>query len=50
MAAAPSILFIPDRNRDDVPDGEPEVVLDGFDSDRVRHNVVNGLRWGPDGW
>ena len=50
VAAAPSILFIPDRNRDDVPDGEPEVVLDGFDSDRVRHNVVNGLRWGPDGW
>ena len=50
VAAAPHILFLPDRNRDDVPDGEPEVVLDGFDSDRVRHNVVNGLRWGPDGW
>ena len=49
-ACAPNILFIPDRNGDDVPDAEPEVVLDGFDNDRVRHNIVNGLKWGPDGW
>ncbi|MBC8243988.1 MAG: hypothetical protein H8E20_06315 [Verrucomicrobia bacterium] len=49
-ACAPNILFIPDRNGDDVPDGKPEVVLDGFDNDRVRHNIVNGLKWGPDGW
>ena len=48
-ACAPNILFIPDRNGDDVPDAEPEVVLDGFDNDRVRHNIVNGLKWGPDG-
>jgi len=47
---APHLLFIPDRNRDDVPDGPPEVVLDGWDEDVVRHNIVNGLRWGPDGW
>lgn len=46
----PNLLFIPDRNRDDVPDGPPEVVLDGFDRDAVRHNFANGLRWGPDGW
>ncbi len=46
----PRLLFIPDRNRDDVPDGPPEVVLDGFDRDGVRHNFANGLRWGPDGW
>ncbi len=46
----PNLLFIPDRNQDDVPDGPPEVVLNGFDADRVRHNLVNGLRWGPDGW
>src|SRR3954463_1062507 len=25
----PQLLFIPDRNRDDVPDGAPEVMLDG---------------------
>ncbi len=49
-ACAPNILFIPDRNGDDVPDAEPEVVLDGFDNDKVRHNIVNGLKWGPDGW
>jgi putative membrane-bound dehydrogenase-like protein len=46
----PRLLFIPDRNGDDVPDGEPQVVLDGFDDGAVRHNIANGLRWGPDGW
>jgi putative membrane-bound dehydrogenase-like protein len=49
-ACAPNILFLADRNNDDQPDGEPEVILDGFDTDKVRHNIVNGLRWGPDGW
>lgn len=49
-ACAPNILFLADRNGDDQPDGEPEVILDGFDTDKVRHNIVNGLRWGPDGW
>jgi len=47
---APHLLFIPDANRDDVPDGKPVVVLDGFDASAVRHNIVNGLKWGPDGW
>jgi putative membrane-bound dehydrogenase-like protein len=47
---APNLLFIPDRNGDDVPDGKPVVMLDGWDDDAVRHNIVNGLRWGPDGW
>ncbi|MFG0295107.1 MAG: PVC-type heme-binding CxxCH protein [Maioricimonas sp. JB045] len=47
---APHLLFIPDRDGDDVPDGPPEIVLDGFDGDSVRHNIVNGLKWGPDGW
>ena len=49
-ACAPNILFLADRNGDDQPDGVPEVILDGFDTDKVRHNIVNGLRWGPDGW
>lgn len=47
---APHLLFIPDADRDDVPDGPPIVVLDGWDGDSIRHNIVNGLRWGPDGW
>jgi putative membrane-bound dehydrogenase-like protein len=46
----PNLLFLPDRDGDDVPDGAPEVVLDGWDTDAVRHNIANGLRWGPDGW
>ncbi|MBC8002388.1 MAG: c-type cytochrome, partial [Opitutaceae bacterium] len=46
----PNLLFIPDRNHDDVPDGDHEIVLDGFDFIKARHTVANGLRWGPDGW
>lgn len=49
VTSAPNLLFIPDRDKNDVPDGEPVVVLEGF-STRARHNMVNGLRWGPDGW
>ncbi|HEX6986731.1 MAG TPA: PVC-type heme-binding CxxCH protein, partial [Planctomycetaceae bacterium] len=44
-----TLSHIPDRNRDDVPDGEPTVHLDGFTLE-AEHNVVNGLLWGPDGW
>lgn len=47
---APHLLFIPDRNQDDIPDGEPEVLLEGWNAHAVQHNVVNGLKWGPDGW
>ena len=47
----PRLLFVPDRDGDDVPDGPPEVVLDGFDVPPENyHNFANGLRWGPDGW
>jgi len=47
----PQLLFIPDRNGDDIPDSEPEVVLDGFTVAKSNyHNFANGLRWGPDGW
>jgi putative membrane-bound dehydrogenase-like protein len=46
----PHLVFIPDQDGDDRPDGDPVIVLDGFDTDRVQHNIANGLRWGPDGW
>src|SRR5437588_4047450 len=47
----PQVLFIPDRNGDDVPDGAPEIVLDGFTVPPENyHNFANGLRFGPDGW
>ncbi len=47
---APNLLFIPNRNGDDKPSGPPEVLLDGFNFKTIGHNIVNGLRWGPDGW
>ena len=49
VAAIPNLLFIPDRNGDDVPDGEPIILLDGW-SLRIEHNAPSSLRWGPDGW
>lgn len=45
----PYLLFYPDRNNDDVPDGDPDVLLSGFGLEDT-HSVVNSLRWGPDGW
>ena len=50
VLCAPQLLFIPDRNHDDIPDGPPQVLLDGWNDNVVRHNIVNGLMWGPDGW
>ena len=46
----PQLLFIPDADEDAVPDGDPIVMLDGFETANTRHNFANGLRWGPDGW
>ncbi|MGC3970347.1 MAG: hypothetical protein QM775_24350 [Pirellulales bacterium] len=46
----PNLLFIPDANRDDKPDGPPVVKLDGFDGGSGSHTPANGLKWGPDGW
>lgn len=45
----PYLLFYPDRNNDDIPDGDPEVRLQGFGLEDT-HSVVNSLQWGPDGW
>jgi putative membrane-bound dehydrogenase-like protein len=46
----PNVIFIPDKDRDDVPDGPPTVILDGWNDGKIGHCVVNGLQWGPDGW
>jgi putative membrane-bound dehydrogenase-like protein len=46
---APYLLFYPDRNGDDIPDGDPEVLLRGFGMEDA-HSVANSLTWGPDGW
>jgi putative heme-binding domain-containing protein len=45
----PYLLFYPDANGDDVPDGPPQVRLQGFGLEDT-HSVANGLAWGPDGW
>ena len=50
LCSTPNLVFIPDRDGDDVPDGPPEVVLDGWDVIKAQHNVFNSLAWGPDGW
>jgi len=49
MLQVPYLLFYADRNRDDVPDGDPDVLLTGFGMEDA-HSVANSLTWGPDGW
>jgi putative heme-binding domain-containing protein len=46
---APYLLFYPDKDRDDVPDGDPEVLLEGFGMEDAQ-SMANHLTWGPDGW
>lgn len=45
----PYLLFYPDRDRDDHPDGYPKVLLEGFGMQDA-HSVANSLTFGPDGW
>ena len=45
----PYLMFYPDKNGDDIPEGPPEVRLAGFGLEDT-HSVANGLVWGPDGW
>src|SRR4051812_34968540 len=47
--AAPGLLFIPDKNHDDVPDSAPQILLDGFGYQDT-HECLNSFLWGPDGW
>ncbi len=49
VGQSPYLLFYPDRNHDDRPDGDPEVLLTGFGLQDA-HAVVNSMTWGPDGW
>ncbi|MCA9041971.1 MAG: hypothetical protein KDA65_16575 [Planctomycetaceae bacterium] len=45
----PYLLFYPDRNQDDIPDSEPEVLLTGFGMEDTS-SLSNSLIFGPDGW
>ena len=49
VGAAPYLAFIPDRDGDDVPDAEPEILLDGWGYQDT-HETLNAFTWGPDGW
>ncbi len=49
VGAAPHLLFIPDRDADDRPDGPPQVLLDGW-GQHDTHETLNSFVWGPDGW
>lgn len=49
IGAAPELLFIPDRDRDDRPDGPAQVLLDGWGLQDT-HETLNSFTWGPDGW
>jgi putative membrane-bound dehydrogenase-like protein len=49
VGQAPYLLFYPDRDHDDRPDGDPEVLLTGFGLQDA-HATVNSMTWGPDGW
>lgn len=51
LMCPPQLLFIPDADGDLVPDGPPQVKLDGFRVGQENyHNFANGLSFGPDGW
>ena len=50
VMSPPNFLFIPDRDGDDKPDSDAQVLLDGIGIKESRHNLANGFTWGPDGW
>lgn len=49
VGAAPYFLFYPDKDQNDLPDGEPEILLDGWGYQDT-HETLNAFTWGPDGW
>ncbi|MEO5999520.1 MAG: PVC-type heme-binding CxxCH protein [Chitinophagaceae bacterium] len=50
LGAPPNLLFVPDRNGDDVADVKDiEIRLTGWGI-RDRHETLNSFHWGPDGW
>jgi putative membrane-bound dehydrogenase-like protein len=49
VGAAPYFLFYPDKDQNDLPDGEPEILLDGWGYEDT-HETLNAFTWGPDGW
>lgn len=50
VGAPPNLLFVPDQNEDDKADeADIKILLTGWGI-RDRHETINSLHWGPDGW
>ena len=49
LCAAPYLLFVPIDAENDKPAGPPVKLLDGWGVHDT-HEVLNNVRWGPDGW
>lgn len=49
LGAPPNLLFVPDKNHDDKADSAIEIRLTGWGI-QDRHETLNSLNWGPDGW
>ncbi|WP_247237866.1 PVC-type heme-binding CxxCH protein [Telluribacter sp. SYSU D00476] len=49
LGAAPYLLYIPVDAKTDKPAGPVQKLLDGWGTQDT-HEVLNSLRWGPDGW
>ncbi|MDB6154549.1 MAG: hypothetical protein JWL90_3002 [Chthoniobacteraceae bacterium] len=49
LGSPPNLLFIPVKEGETAPAGEPEVMLDGWGNGDT-HETLNDFIWGPDGW
>ena len=50
VGAPPHLLYLPDRDGDDVAEmDDAEILLTGWGI-RDRHETINSFHWGPDGW
>lgn len=49
VADCPNLWFFPMNEGEDKPSGPPVPVLEGWNW-KGKHNVINSLTWGPDGW
>jgi len=49
IGAAPYLMFVPIKEGEDKPAGEPRILLDGWGYQDT-HETLNAFIWGPDGW
>ncbi len=49
LGSPPNLIFIPVKDGELKPAGEPQFVLDGWGNEDT-HETLNDFAWGPDGW